>query len=113
MTKFKKGDWVVYRKQKRGAIPTKRAINIHPFEKGEQYSYQIEKFWVVQDVLPDDKVILCTIKGNKKTVNTKDPGLYKASLLQRFFLRNKYRNIERVLIQERLHRMFGNEQRVD
>ena len=41
------GDWVIFRKEKHSTSPGPRAENIHAAPKGDDYYYQVDKFWVV------------------------------------------------------------------
>ena len=46
-TLYHVGDRVIYRATKRSEHPGPRAADVHPSPKGEEYSYAVDKFWVV------------------------------------------------------------------
>ena len=45
--RFRIGQPVVYRVQKRSPRPCRHAINLRPDRSGEYYSYEVEKYWIV------------------------------------------------------------------
>ena len=47
------GDWVIYRKPKRSTAPGSRARNVMPASGGESYSYTVDKYWIVKELLDD------------------------------------------------------------
>jgi len=49
--KLKPGDVVVYRKHKHTTHPGPRARQVDPSSKGDYYTYVVDKFWVVGQVL--------------------------------------------------------------
>ena len=87
---LKPGDVVVYRKQKRSNSPGPRAKDIHPDEHGNEYSYLVDKFWVVTSRNDDGTLTLGTRRGKKHTGNESDERLRKPTLWERLFLRNKF-----------------------
>ena len=52
---FKVGDCVVYRKTKHSTHPGPRARSINPNPNGDEYTYLVDKYWVVEDVLSDEQ----------------------------------------------------------
>lgn len=88
------GDWAVYRKSKRSTSPGPRAANIVATEKGESYTYVVDKFWVVDSVLPDNQIRLRTARGKSHVISVDDPNLRRPSLLQRLFWRDRFREAE-------------------
>ena len=89
--KWNPGDWAVYRKSKRSTSPGPRAANVVASQKGESYTYVVDKFWVVESVLPGDRILLRTAKGKSHIIDAADPGLRRPSLLQRLFWRHRFR----------------------
>ena len=69
MSSFKPGDPVIFRMTKQSTDPGPRAVDIHPAPAGEMYSYQVDKFWTVIEVLADGKVMLVTRRGKQRTVD--------------------------------------------
>ncbi|TWT79989.1 hypothetical protein CA13_14010 [Planctomycetes bacterium CA13] len=92
-TKWNRGDWVIYRKQKTSTSPGQRASNVHPATKGDLYHYTVDKFWIVDSVLDDGQIELCTRRGKKNTVDASDPMLRKANWWQRLIHRGRYQAI--------------------
>ena len=92
--KFEPGDWVVYRKTKHSEQPGPRASNVAPARHGEGYTYTIDKYWVVRDVLPDGQLLIRTRRGKEHVVSPNDPVLRRANLLQRLLHRARFTAIE-------------------
>ena len=88
------GDWAVYRKSKRSTAPGPRAEHVVASPKGESYTYTVDKFWVVDSVLPDNRLVLRTAKGKTHVIETSDRNLRRPSLLQRLLWRNRFREAE-------------------
>ena len=85
------GDWVVYRKSKRSTSPGPRASHVVGSPKGESYTYTVDKFWVVEKVMPDGKLQMRTSKGKLNIIDRNDPNLKRASLFQRLFWKARFR----------------------
>lgn len=88
------GDWAVYRKSKRSTSPGPRAANVVATQKGESYTYIVDKFWVVEGVLPDNNVRLRTARGKTHVISADDPNLRRPSWLQRLMWRDRFREAE-------------------
>jgi len=88
------GDWAVYRKSKRSTSPGPRASNIVATEKGESYTYVVDKFWVVESILSEDQVRVRTARGKTHVLSSDDPNLRRPSILQRLFWRERFREAE-------------------
>lgn len=88
-----RGDWVVYRKSKQGPAPGPRAQAVMACSKGENYAYIVDKFWVVDQVLPGGRVRLRTRRGKVHELPVDDPNLRKAGLWDRFFHGERFREI--------------------
>ena len=88
------GAWVVYRKTKFGPKPGPRAKEVSPAEHGDLYSYLVEKYWVVTEVLPDGRLRLRTRKGKERTVSADDPNLRPARWWERLLRRGRFRQAE-------------------
>lgn len=92
--KLEPGDWVIYRKTKHSEHPSPRASNVSPAPFGEGYSYTIDKYWVVQEVLADGSLRLRTRRGKEHVVTAEDPRLRRANLLQRLLYRSRFVSVE-------------------
>ncbi len=74
-TKWKVGDWVIYRKQKSGLSPGRRAQSVTPTDKGDSYHYIVDKYWTVERVLDDGRLSLLTRRGKVHEVSPDDDRL--------------------------------------
>lgn len=82
---FQPGDWVIFRKLKYSTSPGRRAVNIQPSSRGEQYAYSVDKFWLVEETRQDGTLVLRTRRGKKRLVAGSDPNLRRAGMLDRLF----------------------------
>lgn len=90
MTKYSAGDWVIYRKSKMGTHPGPRALHVNPSSKGERYSYVVEKFWIVNTVLPEGRLELITRRGKRHVISAQDPNLRHAGWICRWMYRDRF-----------------------
>lgn len=84
------GDWVVYRKSKRSSTPGPRAQHVVASSKGEKYSYVVDKFWVVESVLPGDQLLMRTRRGKCHQISAEDPNLRRANWFWRLVYRHRF-----------------------
>src|SRR5262249_20202567 len=89
-TRFKPGDFVIYRKHKQSVRPGPNAREIHPAPNGDYYSYEVDKFWRVIGVLPDHKIVVGTRRGKQLTLDEEDPALRCARWWERWFFRHRF-----------------------
>lgn len=92
-SKLKRGDWVVYRKQKVSTSPGPRADSVVAAQSGETYSYLVDKYWVVDEVREDGQVILRTRRGKQHQIEANDPRLRPAKWWERILFSSRYRSI--------------------
>lgn len=90
---FQSGDLVVYTMSKQSPQPGPRARSVHPAEFGDDYSYVVDKFWMVASVLDNDRVVLVTRRGKRRIARASDPLLKKANWWQRLRFRNRFPDI--------------------
>ena len=88
------GDPIVYRKQKVSVNPGARAREVHPAPGGEVYYYLVDKFWTVEDVLDDGRIIAITRTKKHHCLTPNDPNLRKAKLVERLRYRSKFPHLE-------------------
>jgi hypothetical protein len=88
--RFKRGDCVIYRKQKFSVRPSRQARDIHPAPAGDFYSYEIDKFWTVVAVQANDDITVCTRRGKQLTLNAQDPALRRARWFEWFLFRHRF-----------------------
>jgi hypothetical protein len=87
---FEAGDFLVYRKEKVSQHPGPRARNVHAAERGEDYYYQVDKYWTVEDVLNDGRLVARTRTGKQVFVASRDSNLRKARLIERVWHRDRF-----------------------
>ena len=87
---FRPGDWVVFRRTKHTTHPGHRAREIQAAANGDFYSYFVEKFWTVDEVLPDGQLRLRTRRGKIHIVRDNDPNLRRASIWERIRHRTRF-----------------------
>jgi hypothetical protein len=78
------GEPVIYRKSKCTTHPGPRAIRITPAPRGEDYAYEVDKFWIVGEEPDEDTVLLVTRRGKVHVVRRDDPNLRRPSLWERW-----------------------------
>jgi hypothetical protein len=88
--KWKEGDWAVYRKQKSSTSPGQRAKMVNPSTSGETYRYMVEKYWIVDRVLPDGSLVLRTRRGKEHVVAIDDLNLRRPNLIEKLFRRSRF-----------------------
>lgn len=84
------GDWVIYRKTKFSTHPGPRAQDVTPAPNGDEYSYCVDKFWVVIDARQDGTLLLRTRRGKEHVVRPDDPNLRKANWWERWRHRERF-----------------------
>lgn len=87
---FQVGDFVVYRAIKHSCKPGVRARDIAPAPLGETYTYRVDKYWVVEDVMSDDSVKVRTRRGKTRVVDISDPNLRRPTLWEKLVVRHRF-----------------------
>lgn len=93
--KLKVGDWVIYRKSKQSPVPGPRAQQVLPSRGGDHYSYVVDKFWIVSEVLKGNRVRLKTRRGKEHVLPIDDPNLRLARFWERWLYRHRFEDVER------------------
>ena len=88
--KLQPGDPVIFRVCKTSTDPGPRAKEVHPAEHGDWYSYQVDKFWAVAEVLSDGTLKLVTRRGKQHTISPDDPRLRAARWWERWLYRSRF-----------------------
>lgn len=96
-SEIKRGDWIIYRKTKYSAHPGPRARNVAPTPKGDNYVYNVDKFWIVVEVLPDNMLRAVTRRHKEVTCKLDDPNLRRANWFERLIHRSRFQEIEQQL----------------
>jgi hypothetical protein len=88
------GDSIIYRKQKYSTHPGRRAYEIHPTTQGDDYSYFVDKFWTVENVLRDGRIVVTTRTHKHHYLLPNDPNLRRAGFIARLRYRNRFPHLE-------------------
>jgi hypothetical protein len=84
------GDAVVYRKLKVSTNPSARAYDIYPTSQGESYQYFVDKYWTVEQVFRDGRVVVVTRTHKHHCLSPGDPNLRKPGLILRLRYRKRF-----------------------
>jgi hypothetical protein len=87
------GDFLIYRKSKASPRPGPRALNVQASEKGDDYYYEVDKFWTVADVLEDGRLVAVTRTGKRVYLTAADQRLRKAGFLERLRYRRRFPSV--------------------
>ncbi len=87
---FERGDLLIYRKSKVSPRPGPRARNVQAAENGDDYYYEVDKFWVVSDVLNDGRLVAVTRTGKRVYLAPEDERMRKAGWLERVRYRGRF-----------------------
>jgi len=88
------GEWVIYRKQKKSESPGPRAEAIHPHVAGEEYTYLVDKYWIIEEIEPVGDLKLITRTGKRHLVTANDPRLRRLRWWERWTLAHRFRAVE-------------------
>ena len=91
---FRQGDLVVYRKSKSSLHPGPRARDVRPAANGDNYSYIVDKFWVVEKALEDGTLLLKTRGDKTHEISTNDPNLRHASFWERIRYADRFPSLD-------------------
>ena len=91
---FQPGDLVIYTVSKQGLHPGPGARDIQPVPNGEDYTYVVDKYWMVQQLSDGGRVIIVTRRGKTREVSAGDPLLRKATWWQRLRYRDRFPSVE-------------------
>ena len=86
---YKVGDLIIYRKPKRSEKPGPRAKNIRPMHSGEEYHYEVDKFWRVIEV-DSEKLVIVTRGGKVRHLSHDDPHIIKPNMITSFLMRHRF-----------------------
>jgi hypothetical protein len=87
---YQAGDLVVYRKTKHNPIPGPRATAIVPAPNGDNYTYNVDKFWIVDRIRDDGQLLIRTRTGKTHAVRPEDPNLRRAGVITRILYGNRF-----------------------
>lgn len=84
------GDAVIYRVTKHSPCPGPRARQVSPSPHGDDYTYQVDKFWLVDRVLEDGRLVIRTRRGKTRVIRPDDVNLRPASWWELLLYRNYF-----------------------
>lgn len=93
---FNIGDPVVFRMTKRSPAPGPRARAIEPEPGGEDYQYQVDKYWVVAQIQSDGKLVLRTRRGKSHILPADHPALRKPNLLEKLLNSSRFPKLDQL-----------------
>lgn len=93
---YRPGDPVIFRVTKQSTDPGPRAVDVHPAPAGETYSYQVDKYWTVSDVLPDGQLKLVTRRGKQRSVSIQDFRLRHARWWEKWIYRHRFPKLQEI-----------------
>jgi hypothetical protein len=88
--RIRPGDFVVFSKSKNSSHPSPRAKSIYPTQHGEFYSYIIDKFWKVVEVVDDEIIEVETRRGKRHRLDKNTPLVRKAGLFHQLIYRDRF-----------------------
>lgn len=88
--KYRVGDHVVFSMPKHTNHPGPRAKHIEPENRGEEYSYSVDKYWIVDEVPDRDHVIAKTRRGKRHRLHIEDPRLRRARWWEKIVQSGRY-----------------------
>lgn len=91
MDSFKRGDLLIYKKQKHSDHPGPRAHSTAASVQDGVFSYVVDKYWIVVDVCEDGTLEVQTRGGKRHRLHADDPNLRHATWWQRIWNRSRYR----------------------
>jgi len=92
---YEVGDHVVYRKHKASPCPGPRARDVRPSSCGEDYTYLVNKFWIVSAVPDGETVEVMTRTGKVHYLRADDPNLRGATVLEELLFRERFPQLTR------------------
>ncbi len=94
--KYNPGEPVVFRMSKHSPRPGPRAREVHPSRGGEDYAYVVDKFWVIEQVRTDGKLLLRTRRGKAHVIDSGDPSLRRLRWWERLFRRGRFPSLQSI-----------------
>ncbi|WP_240928297.1 hypothetical protein [Thalassoroseus pseudoceratinae] len=65
-----------------------------PSPSGEDYSYLVDKFWTVMDVIGDSEIVCVTPGGKRHQISVDHPNLRRANWVERWLYTNRFPEVE-------------------
>lgn len=87
---FSVNDFVIYHQPEAAVRPVPGARNISPAERGELYTYVVDRFWRVAQVNNDGTLDAIESSGRRHRLRQTDPALENAGWWSRTFQRRLF-----------------------
>ncbi len=87
---YKPGDFVIYKVTKQSPHPGPRASKIYPAAHGDNYTYCVEKYWIVDHVDEQNQVHIRTRRGKDRIIDSHDPCLRPAHWWERLISGHRF-----------------------
>lgn len=87
---IKPGDPVIYRRWKSSSAPGPRAASVQPAQNGDDYYYLVDKYWLVERILENGRLLLRTRRGKTHVVDPDDRNLRKPTWWEWFRCRGRF-----------------------
>jgi hypothetical protein len=94
---YRVGDAVVFRISKRSGHPGPRASQVSPEPNGEDYLYEVDKYWIVSECREDGTLVLLTRRGKQHIIHGDNPRLRPAKWWERILHRKRFPQLEEAL----------------
>lgn len=94
--KYQLGDLVVFTRTKHSLRPGPRARHVVPAQAGDDYTYQVDKYWMVKNVLSDGQLVLMTRRGKLHTIPPDHPNLRHARFWERLRFRDRFPQVDTI-----------------
>ncbi|MEE9233773.1 MAG: hypothetical protein V3U07_09955 [Nitrospirales bacterium] len=88
--KLKVGDFIIFRKWKSSTSPSPQAKNTYPSQSGEMYSYGIDKYWTVVEVVDDQTIEIETRRGKRHRIEKNPSIMRKAGFLDKLLHKDRF-----------------------
>ncbi len=87
---LKPGDRVIFRAVKRSAHPGPRAKGVAPEPMGEDYSYEVDKLWIVAEIQDDGQLLLRTRRGKTHVIKPDHPRLRRPNWWEKIIYAKRF-----------------------
>ena len=87
---YNPGEPIIYRLTKQSPRPGPRAENVSPSAHGDNYTYTVDKFWVVVERLGSGRILARTRGGKERILNEADPNLRHARRWERWLFKHRF-----------------------
>jgi hypothetical protein len=87
---FQSGDRIIYCKPKHSPCPGPRAKDIRPSPRGDDYDYNVDKYWIVVEVRPNGRLLAQTRRGKRHLIQADDPSLRRATWWERLLRGDRF-----------------------